>query len=1207
MEGNFATLPIVAYPRVRSFYMRNPNRHWPWITILLVFLSSIGLAQTTPDIRQLEQGKPIERELSGGAVHAYSIQLTEGQFLSVIVDQRGIDVAVTLLGPDGKQIEKVDSPNGANGPEPLSVLAKASGLYLIEVRSLDTKIRAGRYEVRIEALREATPEDKKFGRIKDLAVTLANMKTQEEGVAALAKEPELVTVELWQALNELGRPQQSPQATVTYRLGLRIAEQLGYRQGVAKSLNNIGVIYRNEGDLKQAMEYFQKAVPLIEELGDNGATLLVNIGIIHQRQGNSALALEVYEKVLNLYKASAGFAVTSARLNIANIHLEQGDYSRALEELRTVLKLSEEQRDSILIANTQDRIGWASFLLGDYQEALKNYRESLARRENLGLKPGVAATLTSLSLVYRATGNFAQALDCAQRGLAMQESLGNKLGAANAQMNIGLVYGSMGDRARALEYYRKSLALSEDLGNKGLIANAIEKIADAFNVQGDYTEALEYAHRSLKLNEEIKNYRQTIFSLLTIGNIHQSRGDYAQAQEYFQKALALSEKLGDKREIADALNRMSYSSISQGNYPQALETAQRAAEVAGQIGNRELLLDALNTTGLSYFSLNQLENARRASEQAIELVESLRANVAGHEARASYFALARDPYELDVDVLMQLHKLHPSEGYGAAALQMSERARARSLLETLSEANADIRQGVDPALLTGERTLQQRLNAAAERQTRILSGKHTEEQANAVQKEIDALTGDYQQVEAQIRQSSPRYAALTQPVPLMVREIQSEVLDSDTALLEYALGEDRSYLWVVTPTSVKSFELPKRAEIETSVRRVVGLLSDGKRWATNVQINAEYAGAADQLSRTLLPPALMSQLKARRLVIVGDGALQYLPFGALPVPMPEGTVARRQGSVASGIGNRPQTPDPRPPLIADYEIVSLPSASTLAVLRRETANRARPTKSVAVLADPVFEETDERVQAATAQGRQVGNGQPSAGARNVSFDQSINSQALLRALDFKSNADAGEATPEQLHIARLPFTRFEAEGILASAPKGQSLKATDFRANRETATGADLGTYRFVHFATHGILNSEHPELSGIVLSLVNERGQPADGFLRLNEIYNLNLSADLVVLSACQTGLGKEIRGEGLVGLTRGFMYAGAPRVVASLWKVDDAATAELMKRFYEGMLKNNLRPAAALRAAKVEMWKQKRWSAPFYWAAFELQGEWK
>ncbi|HYE14544.1 MAG TPA: CHAT domain-containing protein, partial [Pyrinomonadaceae bacterium] len=192
-------------------------------------------------------------------------------------------------------------------------------------------------------------------------------------------------------------------------------------------------------------------------------------------------------------------------------------------------------------------------------------------------------------------------------------------------------------------------------------------------------------------------------------------------------------------------------------------------------------------------------------------------------------------------------------------------------------------------------------------------------------------------------------------------------------------------------------------------------------------------------------------------------------------------------------------------------------------------------------------------------------------------------------------------------LSRLPFSRREAEMIAALAPAGQARRALDFEASRRLATSGELADYRFVHFATHGILNGEHPELSGVVLSLIDERGRPVDGFLRLNEIYNLRLPAELVVLSACQTALGREVRGEGFLGLVRGFMYAGSPRVVASLWKVDDRATAELMRRFYEGMLGQGLRPAAALRRAKVEMLKEQRWHAPFHWAAFELQGEWK
>ncbi len=190
---------------------------------------------------------------------------------------------------------------------------------------------------------------------------------------------------------------------------------------------------------------------------------------------------------------------------------------------------------------------------------------------------------------------------------------------------------------------------------------------------------------------------------------------------------------------------------------------------------------------------------------------------------------------------------------------------------------------------------------------------------------------------------------------------------------------------------------------------------------------------------------------------------------------------------------------------------------------------------------------------------------------------------------------------------RLRFSRQEAEHIARLAPEGKKLEALDFKASRALATSTDLGEYRIVHFATHGLINSQHPELSGIVLSLVDEKGRSQNGFLRLYDIYSLKLGADLVVLSACQTALGKEVKGEGLIGLTRGFMYAGVPRVAASLWRIEDRASSELMKRFYQRMLGEGMSAAAALRAAQVSMWREKRWDAPYYWAGFTLQGEWK
>jgi CHAT domain-containing protein len=323
--------------------------------------------------------------------------------------------------------------------------------------------------------------------------------------------------------------------------------------------------------------------------------------------------------------------------------------------------------------------------------------------------------------------------------------------------------------------------------------------------------------------------------------------------------------------------------------------------------------------------------------------------------------------------------------------------------------------------------------------------------------------------------------------------------------------------------------------------------------------------------------------KGKRLVIVASGALDYLPFAALPVPL----VPEAGAKAAEGYH----------PLIVDHEIVILPSASVLAAIRSESAGRRKAARTLAILADPVFEANDPRVLIA-ARDRESG-GSPGSGVRSADVSSS-----------------SPESNPELTRSARsfnragfyqLPFSRQEAEAIATLIPKAKLLKATGFDANRATATSGELSRYRIVHFATHGLLNSEYPELSGLVLSLVDRNGAAQDGFLRMHEIYNLQLPADLIVLSACQTALGKEIRGEGLIGLTRGFMYAGAERVVASLWQVDDLATAELMKRFYRGMLKDGMRPAAALRAAQIEMMKHNRWASPYFWAAFVMQGEWR
>ncbi len=289
------------------------------------------------------------------------------------------------------------------------------------------------------------------------------------------------------------------------------------------------------------------------------------------------------------------------------------------------------------------------------------------------------------------------------------------------------------------------------------------------------------------------------------------------------------------------------------------------------------------------------------------------------------------------------------------------------------------------------------------------------------------------------------------------------------------------------------------------------------------------------------------------------------------------------------------------PLVAEHEIVNLPSASVLAVLRQEEMGRTPPTQAIAILADPVFADRDDRVQLASANGKATGT-PASAQHAEGSWDLSDTSDDT----DLDRSAKETGISNDGM-FPRLPFTRREAEAIYSVAGKSSAMEALDFDASKATALSPKLKDYRIIHFATHGLLNNDHPELSGLVFSLVDKQGQLQDGFLRMLDIYNMELNADLVVLSACQTALGKEIDAEGLMGLTRGFMYAGAPRVVASLWKVDDEATAALMKKFYEGMLRDHQTPAQALRLAQQWMRTQKAWQSPYYWADFVLQGEWR
>ena len=1077
-----------------------------------------------------ETGKIVERQLTGGETHTFQVPLSAGQYLRLAADQHGIDIELRIFGPNGQKLIEMDTLNGTQGPEIAAIIAERSGSYRIEIASTNKAVPGGRCEIKIEAIRTATDPDRKWIEAQQAYAEGRQLRAQSNA--------------------EVRR-----QAIGLFEEALRQWQAMDDRLMAAHTLYYLSSCHRLLGQQQQALPHLSQALHLLRDMGERReeAPTLTNLGIVHTELGEPRKSLEYYNQALLQWR------------NIKDVY----------GEARTLINL-----------------GLAYTSLGEARRALEIYNQALSVWQKLGNHQQAADTLTNIGLTYDILGEGQESLEHYNQALSLYQAMANRRGEALALNNIGIAHGNLGEARKELEYYNRALELWRTMGNRREEANTLINIGSAEASLNDPKDAMTHYSQALQLWREVGDRRSEATALQYIGELHASSADPRKALEYYDQALPLLRTAGDRWREACVLRNLGYLHARLGEPQQAMEYSSQALTIFRSVGDRSGEAQALYGIARAERDRGNLVEARRQIESAIALVEAVRADVNSRQLRASYLASIQKYYELNIDLLMRLNQERPTEGFDALAVQASERARARGLIETLAESGARIREGADAALLERERNLSQQLNAKAASLTQLASGPHKPEQAEALKLEISQLESEYEQAQVAIRRASPRYAAITQPQPLKLDEIQQQ-LDQDTLLLEYSLGEERSFLWAITNNSLASYELPKQEQINQAAREVYDLLTARglrKRGETLrkqreriAEADAQLPEAAARLSRMILSPAA-SRLGKNKLIIVADGALQYVPFGMLPMPESGRAGERESGRVVPISPALPLSHSPALPLIVNHEIISLPSASTLAIQRRELADRKPAPKMLAVIADPVFSSKDERNRRGGVSSKQI------ASARIIEHEE-----------------ENAAVTVGRFSIPRLPFTRQEAERILAVSPGAANLKALDFRANRATATNPELGRYRYIHFATHGLLDSERPGLSALALSLVDERGKQQDGFLRAHEIYNLRLPADLVTLSACQTGLGKEIKGEGLVGLTRGFMYAGAARVVVSLWSVNDKATSELMTKFYRKMLKDGERPAAALRAAQVEMWRQKQWQSPYYWAAFVLQGEWR
>jgi CHAT domain-containing protein/tetratricopeptide (TPR) repeat protein len=1107
----------------------------------------------------LKADSSVAREIPAGASHTFFIKLEAKQYLRISIEKGDLNLSLMIYGPNGERVlECVDHEYRSLDA---TLVTTSSGSYRMTVTSLEDESSPRRYELRLGSPTRVEP-----GIMDDIRAALAFNEADQ----LLASWNEASLLRAIDRFKEAGfgwrriRPDKAVDA-------IRCAA------GVHFIL----------GNFTESLRLNTEAATESKHNGDRlrNAAALIAIGQSYSALGKNALAREFLEKGLLYADRSAPaygsmqeqYLAAEARNYLGGVYYSQGSSIKANDYFKQALERWTKLGYRRGQAQAKLNIGYASSASGSQKEALTQFNEAMQLFRAIADRRGEALSITAIGSVYSLQGNEQAALDSHLSAMRMLREIGDRQGIAITFNGVGQAYEDLGDKQAALDNYAQSLELFEKNESIEYASVSEYKIAKLYRALGNLDQAFAHYDRCIQLSRAARRHRIEAYALKDIAEIYYSQKRRRETLAQYHGILKLYRKLGDLRGQAMTLNSIGDLFFGAEEKLQALDTYKRALPLIRSAGDRAEEISTLYRIGRTARASDRLVDALNHVEQSIKMIEALRTYVASPELRSSYFAAVHQNYELYIQILMEFERQQPGRGYAALALQASEGARARALIEVLAEAGADLRQGIDPKQIERDRDLQESLAAKERYQMQLSNSTETQAEIAKVAREIRQLTTEEEMLQAQMREQNPRYAALSQPKPLNLEQIQNELRNEDTLLLEYALGDDKSYLWAVTQNSVSSFELPPRATIEAAARALYDLLTTRQRIGTETNYTDQVSNAdsaypkiALSLSRTLLGP-VTSQLGNKRLLIVADGVLQYIPFDALPVP-----------SIA---GPQPAANEERA-LVSDHEVITLPSMSVLAAVRQETGPNDSPRRTLSIFADPVFEADDPRVR--------------NLNATIIKENANTSGDSMQDSRDFAAFRKEGA-------IPRLPRTLDEAKAILSLLPSDQARSATDFDADRASTMNSDLEHSQIIHFATHSLVNTDQPKLSGILLSMVDRRGARQNGFLQLRDIYSLKLSAKLVVLSACSTGLGKEVKGEGLIGLTRGFMYAGSKSVVASLWKVDDRATTELMSRFYSAMLRDNLPPPAALRLAKESMMKEKRWRAPYYWAGFVIQGEYR
>jgi CHAT domain-containing protein/tetratricopeptide (TPR) repeat protein len=953
---------------------------------------------------------------------------------------------------------------------------------------------------------------------------------------------------------ELGRSEPS----ITHlEEALRITRAAHERRGEYMVLKNLGWAYACTGRPEEALDHYRQALDVSRAIGDPSAeaAMLHRLAGLYLDAGRRKESLDHYQEALEAFRHVGDRQGEAVALHdLGALEADLGLREAAIRHYSKALTLSRETGDSTTESVTLHDVGVLLAQLGRPVAARDSYEAALALSRSGGDRAAEALTLTALGALDRESGRPEGALGYLRDAARVARGAGDLAGEARALDGLATVYKELGRPEEALARYEQALALRREAGDRrgeGVTLNNLGLLASELDLGA---EALEWLTEALAIRREVGDRSGEGATLQNLG-AQTLPGRPEEALVHFQSSLDIGREIGDPRLELGASLGLGLAYLALERHQDSLERLEPSLAIARRVGDRTGEAAALSALAMAHRAADRTEDALGCYEDALTVVEALRGEILGADMRMGYFGGAAGLVSNYVRLLVE-------HGQFARALQVAERGKARAFLELLAESRAQVREGVDPELLANEQRLAAELgflNAALREQRSRPGAEEDAALIAGLEREQGEIELEHELNQAEIRRRNRRYAALTQPEAWDLGRIQERLLDERTVLLEFVLAEPQSFLFTVGHRGdCEAFPLPARSELELMVQELRESVTD--------PMSSSYPHG-HALYLALVAPAA-SRIAGKRLLVVPDGVLHYLPFELLLTePEPE-----------------PFDFAELPYLLHEHAIAYAPSASVAGLLGLEPQPQVW-TKEFVAFAEPELP----------------------AGGGNLYLDAAVaHTGAGLEPLPATRDevAELGalfEPGAGVAAVAEGASDRYDGERVTlrlkGEATKPAALGCFDPHAEAEDA--------RFVHLATHGLLDEEKPQFSGLVLSAP----PGGDPFWQTFEIFNARISAELVVLSACETGRGKVVRGEGVVGLARAFLYAGAASLCVSLWNVPSWPTARLMRGFYRRLrAPSQPESAEALRSAKRAMVSLRGPTAhPCFWAGFVLAGQFR